>query len=307
MKLERLLGITIYLLGHEMASARALAERFEVSTRTINRDMQALSLAGVPIAVRQGAGGGYAIMDSFRMDNLLATPGDYARIRAALAGMQSAYFRPEVRQTLEKMEALPGSGEGAVFVDLAVAREGAGFQETLALLERAIRQRRQVSFTYTNAQGRTAPRQVEPLALNYRWYAWYLLARKPDREAIRLYKLARMRRAVLIDLPWVQPYLSPQQALARWEAQPDGQPLCRAVVRCGRELRVAVEEYLTGEVIAERGDQVDLRIQAPEGERMWFSLLAGFGGAVEVLEPPELQIRLGELGRELTEKYPPQG
>lgn len=304
MKLERLLGITIYLLGHEVVSARALAERFEVSTRTINRDMQALSLAGIPIAVRQGAGGGYAIMDTFKMDNLLADPGDYARIRAALAGVQSAYFRPEVRRTLEKVAALPGSGEGAVFMDLAVAREGAGVQDTLALLERAIAQRRQVAFTYTNAQGTAAHRQVEPLALSYRWYAWYLLARRPDREDIRLYKLARMRQVARIDLPWVQPYLSPRQALARWEAQPGEQALCRVLVRCGRGLRVAVEEYLKGEVVAEHGEQVDLRIQAPEGERMWFSLLAGFGGAVEVLEPPELRRRLGELGRVLAAKYP---
>lgn len=99
MKLDRLLGITIYLLNHEKTSASTLAKRFEVSVRTIQRDIEALCMAGIPVAASMGADGGYEILDTFCMERQTAEQTDYQHIVAALQGLLSAYEerRPKIR------------------------------------------------------------------------------------------------------------------------------------------------------------------------------------------------------------------
>lgn len=86
MKTERLYAITVYLLNHGRTFASELAEYFEVSTRTIQRDMDSLCLAGIPVVAVNGAAGGYEISDRFTMEKGFATADDYARIRTALRG-----------------------------------------------------------------------------------------------------------------------------------------------------------------------------------------------------------------------------
>ena len=106
MKLDRLLGITIYLLNHEKTSASTLAKRFEVSVRTIQRDIEALCMAGIPVAASMGADGGYEILDTFCMERQTAEQMDYQHIVAALQGLLSAYEEETAEDTLEKMKAL---------------------------------------------------------------------------------------------------------------------------------------------------------------------------------------------------------
>ena len=110
MKTDRLLGITIYLLNHGRTSAQALARRFEVSSRTIARDIDALGLAGIPVVSVQGADGGYEILETFRMERQIAGQIDYAYIVAALQGLSTAYSSTELDALLEKMRACRSDG-----------------------------------------------------------------------------------------------------------------------------------------------------------------------------------------------------
>lgn len=92
MKTDRLLGITVYLLRHGLTSANALAERFEVSLRTIQRDAEfAFARPGIPIYSRPGAGGGYGIMEEYRLEHIAANAADVALIQTALEGLHSAH------------------------------------------------------------------------------------------------------------------------------------------------------------------------------------------------------------------------
>ena len=91
MKIDRLLGITIYLLNHDIVNTKVLADRFEVSVRTIIRDAETLSLAGIPITTMYGTNGGYKILDSFKMNNQLVDGEDCSYILTALQGLNSGY------------------------------------------------------------------------------------------------------------------------------------------------------------------------------------------------------------------------
>lgn len=174
MKTERLYAITVYLLNHGRTSASALAKHFEVSLRTIQRDIDSLCLAGVPVYAVPGTKGGYEIAERFRFDRHLAEPQDYANIVTALRGLVSAADDGKAKRTLEKMENLFEEQDKSIILDFSVLREGE--QETLQQLQRAVAEKRQVVFTYTNNNQETRSHCVEPIALIYRWYAWYLLA-----------------------------------------------------------------------------------------------------------------------------------
>ena len=119
MKIDRLIGITMYLLNRDKASAKELADRFEVSVRTIVRDMDALSGAGIPIASYPGSGGGYAILDTYRLDRRFATAADYQNILTALQALLTAYDSRELSDTAEKLPVQSGPTQH-VFFDFSI-------------------------------------------------------------------------------------------------------------------------------------------------------------------------------------------
>ena len=105
MKIDRMIGILSILLQEEKTTAPKLAERFEVSKRTINRDIEALCKAGVPIRTSQGAGGGISIMEGYRMDRTILTSKDMQMILAGLRSLDSVSGSSYYGQLMEKIQA----------------------------------------------------------------------------------------------------------------------------------------------------------------------------------------------------------
>ena len=105
MKIDRLIGILSILLQEEKITAPELAERFEVSRRTINRDIEDLCRAGIPIFTSQGAGGGISIMDGYRMDRTILTSRDMQMILAGLRSLDSVSGSHYYGQLMEKLKA----------------------------------------------------------------------------------------------------------------------------------------------------------------------------------------------------------
>ena len=103
MKIERLYAVTVYLLNHGKTSANELAKHFEVSQRTIQRDIDSLCMAGIPVIATTGASGGYEISETYRLDHGFATPDDYSYILTALQGLVSAPGDRKVKQLTEKI------------------------------------------------------------------------------------------------------------------------------------------------------------------------------------------------------------
>ena len=106
MKIHRLISIVVYLLNHGRTSAQKLAEEFEVSSRTIMRDLESLDQAGIPIQSFYGVEGGYQIMHSFVLEKQVATSHEYDWIVTALEGMASAYASKSLKQALEKARSI---------------------------------------------------------------------------------------------------------------------------------------------------------------------------------------------------------
>lgn len=141
MKIDRLMAIVVYLLNNGRTSAQKLAEEFEISSRTIMRDLESLDQAGIPIQSFYGVEGGYQIMDDFVLEKQVATTHEYDWIVTALKGMASAYANKSLKQTLTKMNNLTNAEGNAISVDFGVASEDYKINEQLMLLEDAIKKR----------------------------------------------------------------------------------------------------------------------------------------------------------------------
>lgn len=175
MKIDRLLGIIIYLLNRNVASSQALAEKFEVSQRTIQRDMDAIDQAGIPIISYKGANGGYGIAEGYRMDRQLTSSDDYQNIITALKGLCSGYESKKLNATLEKFLSLTLPQHGIkqkLLLDFGVLKEDSNISSCIKIIEKAIETEKAVEFNYTNADNNTSRRIVEPIILTYKWYAW---------------------------------------------------------------------------------------------------------------------------------------
>lgn len=280
----------MYLLNRNVVSAKELAERFEVSIRTIVRDVDALSVAGIPISSSTGASGGYEILDTFKLNKQITTMEDYLFIITALKGMSSAYDNKKINTTLEKLLTAGhyNDEEQRVFIDFGVIREGEKITEYVREIEEAIHNKRIVEFDYTDTAGQKRHRTVEPLALNYRWYAWYLLAYCTDKYDYRIFKLNRLSELTVTDQPINYEHGNVPELLEKQWSN-DTRRYIPMKLLCKAEARVPIMEYMKGTIVEERGNgDFVLVTHVIESDRLWYSLLLGFGDSVEVLEPQEV-------------------
>ena len=193
MKIDRLIGIMSILLQEEKTTAPELAERFEVSKRTINRDIEALCKAGVPVRTSQGTGGGISIMDGYRMDRTILTSKDMQMILAGLRSLDSVSGSRYYGQLMEKIKA--GSSEFIIGRDSILIDLSSWYRDSLApkieTIQDAIGERHLIRFRYFSPSGE-GDRTVEPYYLVFRWSSWYLWGWCTDRNDYRLFKLNRM-------------------------------------------------------------------------------------------------------------------
>ncbi len=193
MKIDRLIGILSILLQKEMVTAPELAEHFEVSRRTISRDIEALIKAGIPIRTMQGTGGGISIMDGYRMDRTILTSKDMQMILAGLRSLDSVSGSSYYGQLMEKIQAGSSefiSGRDSILIDLS-----SWYRESLApkieTIQDAIGLKKTIRFRYFSPGGDTE-REIEPYYLIFKWTSWYVYGYCLMRNDFRLFKLNRM-------------------------------------------------------------------------------------------------------------------
>lgn len=200
MKIDRLIGILSILLQKEKVTAPELAEKYEVSRRTINRDIEALCKAGIPIVTAQGQNGGISIMEGYKIDNTLLTSADMQAILAGLGSLDSVSGTNQVAQLMEKLSVgastlIPGSQN--ILIDLS-----SWYKESLApkidYIRKAMDGHYTVCFHYY-APKRESERIIEPYYLIFRWSSWYVWGYCREMKDYRLFKINRMEELRLGD------------------------------------------------------------------------------------------------------------
>ncbi|MBS4535727.1 YafY family transcriptional regulator [Clostridium sp. D2Q-14] len=311
MKIERLLGIVMYLINRKVVSARDLAERFKVSVRTIQRDIDSLTLAGIPVYSIQGSSGGYAIIESYKLDKQIMSIDDYFFIIKALKSLSSAYENKKVEEALEKISAIVTEEENAIIdkrnsqlsIDLSLLREPSNVDDYLFLIQKAINNQRVLELDYTNANHVKISRRIEPLSLTFKWYAWYLFSFCQLREDYRIFRISRMRNLKLIDENFTRKHKNIDKLLKECQSI-DKREYINLKLLCKKEVRVSIEDYFAnGKIIEEYDDFFILEISLPKNEQFWFGILLSYGDKVRVLEPPSLQKKILDKVRDIEKIY----
>jgi predicted DNA-binding transcriptional regulator YafY len=313
MRADRLISIVLLLQANGRMTAETLASRLEVSQRTILRDMDALSSAGVPVLAERGTGGGWRLIDGYETKLTGLTPPEIrslflARPPALLAelGMKEAADAA----WLKLRAALPvGVREQAEFVRERLLIDSRGWRDSaesltsLPVILESLWAGRRLKFQYEKSDGEASDREVDPLGLVARGNHWYLVGARGDDR--RTYRVSRIRAAEILAEHCNRP--DDFDLAAYWEASTqrfrDHLPRYNATFRvapallpwvCYRSWRV-LEQTQDGDRV-----RVSLRFDAPEEARQY--ALAG-GAELEVLEPKELREYVIATARAISAAY----
>lgn len=293
MKTERILGIIIYLTNHDNVSARCLAERFHVSVRTIQRDMISISAMGIPIYSENGKNGGYSILPTYKIKNSEIRCDEQQMIIKALESLATSYTNDTLKNLIEKYNTIvQKEGGQKVFWDFGVTKENSDVQSKNRLLEHAIGLKKYVSFEYCNADGKKSSPEVEPLAIHYKWYAWYLFAYSDDRKQYRTYKIARIQNLKEMDRVSGKDHGN-VKTLMEVSEQDYYRTCVQIEVQFANEETVLMEEYFPDCQIKQISENTkSIFIDVPVKERLWKALLLSFGNKVKVIGPEEYKKEL---------------
>jgi len=297
MKIDRLIGILSVLLQQEKVTAPQLAEKFEVSRRTINRDIEDLCKAGIPIATAQGLNGGISIMEGYKIDRTLLTNSDLQAILAGLHSLDSISGTNRYGQLMEKLSAGSQVQHQSILIDLASWYKGS-LSSKIELLLTAIERCEAVRFLYYSPGGESV-RCVEPYHILFQWSSWYLWGWCREREDFRLFKLNRMDGLACTGEGFVkrqdaQPDLSNERVFPK-----NYRVKARFAPECKWRL---VEEYGSGCYEVEEGGTLLFSVGYTNKENLLGWILA-FGEKAELLEPAELREELAQTGKAIWEKY----
>lgn len=300
MKIDRLIGILSILLQKEKVTAPFLAEKFEVSRRTINRDVEDLCKAGIPVVTEQGANGGISIMEGYRLDKTLLTSSDMQAILAGLRSLDSVSGTSRYQQLMEKLSV--GNSTILTTNDHILIDLSSWYKETLApkieLIQKAIDQKRRIHFQYFAPRGESV-RTVEPCCLLFQWAAWYVWGYCMDRQDFRMFKLNRMLE--LMDTGEV--FDARERPEMNFEAERVFPVALRAEIILEPSVKWRLVEEYGIECFTERADGRLAFANGFADKDHLFSWLLSFGDNAELAGPEELRTEFAQILDRIKIKY----
>ena len=296
MKMERLIGILSILLQRDKITAPELAEQFEVSRRTIQRDIESLCQAGIPIATAQGTGGGISILEGYRVDRTVLTTPEMQAILAGLQSLDSVSGTRRYAQLMEKLSAGSTGRDSHILIDLSSWYK-TSLSPKIEAIHSAIRQHQTIRFTYFSPK-ETAVRTIEPYDLVFQWSSWYVWGWCQTRQDFRLFKLNRMTDLApgepFTPRPAPVPELSAERIFpAKYQVTVLFDPACRWRL---------VEEYGPDSFTAQPDGRLRFTWGFPDADSI-ISWVLTFGEGAELTGPEELRQRLADLTATLARRY----
>lgn len=299
MKIDRLLGILTVLLQCDKTTAPTLAKRFEVSRRTIMRDIDALCLAGIPIVTTQGGSGGISIMEGYKINKSVLTKEELQNLVAALKSMDSisktSNFENLMRKLAPENHAMVSLAD-SVIIDLSSYYKDS-LSEKISLLKQAIGERKIITFDYYYSKGQSR-RTMEPYFFEFRWHAWYVFGWCCDRQDFRRFKLNR-----LWELSLGTDTYTPRPIPAKEANAEDAFPSKYVMdILFDHSMRFRlIEEYgLNCYEETEKG----LLLRLDYTNRAYiFSWLLGFGEKAEILAPQDVRNEFITIARKMLYRY----
>lgn len=300
MKIDRLVGILSILLQKDKTTSAELSEKFEVSRRTIVRDIETLCSAGIPIVTEQGKGGGISIMDGYKIDKTLLSNEDMKAIFSGLKGLDSVSGSSRYRQLMDKLSV--ESSEATVIndhiiIDLA-AWDKSAVSGKIDLIRTAIENSEKISFRYYAPSGESF-RVIEPYHVIFQWSSWYVWGFCTTRQDYRLFKLSRLCELKNTGEKREQREVPPYKSERLWNL--DGQ--ITATVRFDESVKWRVLDEYGMEIPKFNEDGSSEITHTWSNKQSFFGFVLSFGDKAEIISPPELRKEFAEIVKKILNKY----
>ena len=289
MKDNRLFRILYYILENGKVTANELADKFEVSARTIYRDIDSISSAGIPIYALQGKGGGIEIVEDFILSKLLLSENEKQQIMSALQGLDNTTKQHE-NELLTKLSALfKMKNTNWIEVDFNNWQNNKMYERTFNGIKSAILSKNIVSFTYFSSNEEETNRIVKPVRLLFKSQDWYLYAFCLLRNDFRYFKLSRIKN---LDINTEKFDDSFENAILKKEMPHEN--TVHIKVKFDRKAAFRVYDEINGEIIEDDEGNLYAEIEIPNDYNL-FNYIFSFGDGAEVLEPKEIRMQIKEM------------
>lgn len=300
MKIDRLLGIITILTQKEKVTAPFLAERFEVSRRTINRDIEDICMAGIPIVTKQGAGGGIYIQEGYKLDKKLLSSHELADIITALKGLKSVSKTRDIEMLLSKLlpcEKAEITLNDSIIIDLASYHKNS-LSDKIEQIKKAINNSNTIKFTYYGKKGEHE-RQIEPNIITFKWSDWYVFGYCLDKNDFRMFKLNRLWDLLITDKKFFKRTLPPESQ--DFDAHLTDENEFEAVFN--RSVKYLLVESYGPNCYEELADGKLLFEGNYTNRDYIISWILGFGDKAEVTAPCDLADEILTIAKKITKKY----
>ena len=298
MEQSRLFKIVSHLLEKGKSTAPELAEKFEVSIRTIYRDLDAISAAGIPIYATQGKGGGIFIMQDFVLNKSILSEQEKEQILMALQGMSAT----EHNQTDELLMKLGGLFQSKVTnwieVDFSEWYKNTPNYDVFNLIKNAIFNQYMITFSYFAREGNYSNRTVEPIKLIFKNKDWYLYGFCLLRNDFRFFKLTRIKELKILS----DTFKHEVKNIPEIETVIKHNNFIPAKLRFSPKAAFRVYDEFTDNISKDNQGNLYVNIDLPDNETL-FSYILSFGDNVEILEPDYLRESMKEKLTLMLEKY----
>jgi predicted DNA-binding transcriptional regulator YafY len=309
MRLDRLLSIVMLLINRKRIQAKELAGIFEVSVRTIYRDIEVINQAGIPIVTVQGVNGGLGIVENYRIDRNVLCQDDIVSILSALQGLNTTMDSHKVANAIEKIKGIIPEYKSnefreksnQVMIDLSLWEGNEVQKIKIKLIREAIEDCRLISFAYSNATGIDSVREVEPMCLVLKIYTWYLWGFCKLREDFRFFRLSRMKNVRNTGVNFVKKDKCIEEY--PWEKEWSKVKSTEVILRFAPRLKSLIEERFGIESIAfESEGYMIVKLAYPEDDWLYGMILSYAEGG-EVLEPMRIKEIIKEKSQRIYKIY----
>lgn len=283
MKINRLTEIIIILLNKKIVTAKELADKFEVSTRTIYRDIEELSLSGIPVYMSKGKNGGISLLEEYSINKTILSDKDKQSLIVALKTLEAIKY-PEVDSVTNKISFMLNKEELSNWIDIDFSKWGSDFNESdkFNKIKIAILNNKLIEFSYINSFGNRSIRTIEPMKLIYKGQTWYLYGFCKLKKEARTFRITRIKDLVIKKENFIR------RNIKDIDTNPS-KKLIENMVNLKLKLRKEVlyrifDDFDQNLLINNQDGTYEINIELPENEWLYGYILS-FGNYIEVIEP----------------------
>ena len=297
MKDNRLFRILYYILEKEKVTANELADKFEVSVRTIYRDIDSISSVGVPIFTTQGKGGGIKIDNEYILNKSLFDTNEKEEIIAALQGLEKTNeaYKSELITKLSALFKIKNSNW--IEIDFTSWGSNNTYQDLFNALKTAIINKNIISFSYISSKGEKINRKVKPIRLLFKEQDWYLYAFCLLRNDFRYFKLSRIKDLEVLAINYEDNF---ENAVLKKELKYEN--IVNIKLKFDKSVAFRVYDEFNEAIEEDEKGNLYVEIKIPNNYKL-YNYIFSFGSNVEILEPKEIRNQFKNIIDELAKKY----